>query len=286
MRFHFIRPLALSLGMALLPVSAQPAAPPVLPGPSDLMLIPTRVVMEGRQRATEIILKNIGKATTTYRIQLKEMAMTPTGQLKDREKASGETTAADLIRFSPRQVELAPGETQTVRIQVRKPEQLADGEYRSHMLFQGVPPAEAPQAPEAEAEKRLSFSITPIYGIAIPIIVRHGEVKTEVQLANVRYEDPAKETEPPFVLLNLERRGNGSVLGDFEVSVESGSSVKKGQSLMLMRGVAVYHPNPLREVVIPLRVEKGVSLKGARLKVTYTPQDTKLAPLTAMLDVP
>ncbi len=286
MRFLPVCPMAFLLWLALVPLSAQPTAPPPVPGPSDLMLIPTRVVLEGRQRATEIILKNIGKATATYRIQLKEMVMTPTGQLKDREKASGEITAADLVRFSPRQVELSPGETQTVRIQVRKPEQLADGEYRSHMLFQGIPPAEAPQAPEAEGEKRLSFSITPIYGIAIPIIVRHGEVKTDVALVNVRYEGPGKEADSLFVLLSLERSGNGSVLGDFEVSVESGGSVKKGQSLMLMRGVAVYHPNPLREVVIPLRLEKGASLSGARLKVTYTPQDTKLPPLVATLDVP
>jgi hypothetical protein len=250
------------------------------------MLIPTRVVMEGRQRATEVVLKNIGKSPATYRIHLKEMVMAPNGQLKDRDKEPGEVTATDLIRFSPRQVDLAPGETQTVRIQVRKPEQLPDGEYRSHMLFQGIPPAEAPRAPEAEAEQKLSFTITPIYGIAIPVIVRHGEVKTEVALSNLSYDAAKQEGEPPFLFLRLERKGNGSVLGDFEVFVESGGTIKKGQSLMTMVGVAVYHPNPFREVVVPLRVDKGVSLTGTRLKVVYTPQDAKQAPVSALIDVP
>lgn len=284
MQSLFTRLMAIFLWTLLLPLSAQPA--PVAPGPSDLMIIPTRVVMEGRQRATEVVLKNIGKAPAIYRIQLKEMVMTPTGQLKDRDKAPGEITATDLVRFSPRQVELAPGETQTVRIQVRKPELLPDGEYRSHMLFQGVPPAEAPLAPETEQEKKLSFTITPIYGIAIPVILRHGEVKTEVALANVRYEAPEQDGAPAFVLLDLERRGNGSMLGDFEVTVESGGTAKKGLSLVLMRGVAVYHPNPVRQVVIPFRLEESVDLKGARLKVAFTPQDAKRAPVAVSLDVP
>ena len=34
---------------------------------------------------------------------------------------------------------LAPGETQAVRLLLRKPGNLADGEYRSHLLMQNVP---------------------------------------------------------------------------------------------------------------------------------------------------
>lgn len=263
---------------------SQPA--PQAPGAGDLMLTPTRLVLEGRQRAGEIILKNIGKAPATYRIQFREMAMEPTGQLKAREKAPGEITAADLIRFSPRQVELAPGEAQTVRIQVRKPEALPDGEYRSHMLFQGVPPAQVPQAENTEGEKKLTFNITPVYGMIIPIIVRHGQVQVHVVMTNMRYSEPEKPGYPPFLDLDLERTGNGSILGDFDVVVDSGGKLKKGRSVSNAKGVAVYHTVPLRNVGLPIWVDQGESVKGCRLKVTYTPQDVKQPPVIAYFDVP
>jgi P pilus assembly chaperone PapD len=250
------------------------------------MLIPTRVVLEGRQRGIEVTLKNIGKVKATYRVHFKEMRMTPDGQLKDREKSAGEVTATDLIRYSPRQVELEPGEAQTVRLQLRKPAELPEGEYRSHMVFQGVPPAEPPAPPQSKVEKELSFSVRPIYGIAIPVIVRHGEIPAEVKLTQLVFSEATNDGMPPLVTLHLERTGNRSVLGDFEATVESGGKLKKGTSLMVMKGVAVYPDIAFREVLVPLRLEKGETLHGCRLKITFTPKDFKTSPISEFLDIP
>lgn len=280
-----MRLLALVLSSVLL--AAQPAAkPPQTPGAGDLMLVPTRVILEGRQRGCEVVLKNIGKVKATYRIHFKEMRMDPNGDLKDREKSAGEVNAADLVRFSPRQVELEPGESQTVRLQVRKPAELPEKEYRSHMVFQGVPPAEPPPPPQQEGSKEISFKITPVYGIAIPVIIRHGDTQAEVKLTHLSYRPADTDKMPPLVTLRLERAGNRSVLGDFEATVESGTGFKKGASLMVMKGVAVYPDIPYREVMVPLRVEAGRSLKGARLKITYTPKDIKKSPVSEFLDIP
>ena len=68
-------------------------------------------------------------------------------------------SAADLVRYSPRQVELAPGEVQTVRIQIRKPEGLKDGEYHSHLVFQGYLRS-SPLPVQIPADKTLGFNIT------------------------------------------------------------------------------------------------------------------------------
>jgi hypothetical protein len=88
------------------------------------------------------------------------------------------------------------------------------------------------------------------------------------------------------VLVDLERQGNRSVMGDFEVAVEAGGSLKKGTLVAVAKGIAVYHTLPAREVALPLQLEKGASIQGARLKVSFIPQDIKLPPVVAHLVAP
>lgn len=267
----------------------QPPGASQIPGKGvgDLTILPTRVVLEGRVRAGEVLLKNAGKETATYRIFLQEMEMTPEGRLQGRTKGPGELTAADVVRFSPHQVDLAPGEAQVVRIQVRKPENLPAGEYRSHMVFQGIPPVEAPVSTDPAAEtKGLSISIKPVYGISIPIIVRHGETQASLKLANLAFHGVPSDQYLPALTLDILRQGNRSVMGDIEVVVVSGGPLKKGTVVGTNKGVAVYSNLPTRNVTMPLMPGKGVDLKGSRLMVTFTSRDPKGAPIQALLDIP
>ena len=289
LRFHLV-----CLGLLSAPwVFAQNPTHPPDPsaasskGLGDLMILPVRVVLEGRTRAGEVMLKNAGSTPATYRIFLQEMEMTPDGQLQGRTKVEGEISGGDVIRYSPHQVELTPGETQIVRIQVRKPENLAEGEYRSHMVFQAIPPAEAPTSTDPEQEnKGLSISIKPIYGISIPIIVRHGETTASVAMSNPEFHPTSSADHLPSLTMELQRQGNRSVMGDIEVVVESGSALKKGTVIGTDKGVAVYTNLSTRKVTMPLMPGKGVNLKGCRLKLTLTPKDMKAIPVVTMLDIP
>lgn len=261
------------------------AVPPQSAG-GDLRILPMRVVLEGRERASEVMLQNEGKTKATYRIFFKEMEMTPSGKLVDRRKGDKETTAVDIIRYSPRQVELAPGEAQNVRIQLRKPEDLPDGEYRSHLVFQAVPPAEAPAAPDADSDaQQLNFQIRPIYGISIPVIVRHGQCQGDVSLSGLQFGQTHTEDGLPLLRVLLERKGNRSILGDLSVKVEGGGNLKKGTVLYDYKGVAVYPETPSREVRLPIPEGKEGALNGTRLKITFTPKDIKGEAATAFIDI-
>jgi hypothetical protein len=271
-------------------VPAVPVTPSGIPAPKpggtgDLAIFPTRVVLEGRERAAEIMLQNCGASAASYRVSLKEMEMLPSGKVQDREKAPGEITAADMIRFSPRQVDLAPGESQTVRIQVRKPEGLPDGEYRSHMLFQAIPSAEPPAPLGEDPEQKLSFSITQLVGISIPIIVRHGQTRAAITLSGLRFWQPDVKDALPVLSLLLERTGNRSVIGDFTVTVESGGKLRKGTRISELRNSAVYSNLASREVHLPMPAGQNGGLKGTKVKVTFTATDMKLPPVSATLDI-
>ena len=91
-------------------------------------------------RTAQVDLINNGSEPATYRISLVNQRMGEDGQfLPVDTPLAGELFANDMVQFSPRQVTLQPGTSQTVRVMVRKPAGLAAGEYRSHLHFEKMP---------------------------------------------------------------------------------------------------------------------------------------------------
>src|SRR5690349_11478362 len=116
-----------------------------LPAPAtaqgDLLIAPTRLVLDGR-RGGEVILSNIGDEEATYRIELELRRMTPEGDLVQVELAEATATekaALEMIRYAPRRVVLPPREPQAIRITARPGPELPDGEYRVHLSFAAIP---------------------------------------------------------------------------------------------------------------------------------------------------
>ena len=150
---------------------------------TDLLVAPTRVVLDG-SRGTEVILNNIGNEEATYRISLQLRRMTAEGGLEEVEMPNeAEQAALDMIRYAPRRVVLPPNQPQAIRIGVRVPEELPDGEYRAHMLFRAVPKPRPAVESEDQGEG-FSIRLTPIYGVTIPVIVRNGNLSALAAIAN------------------------------------------------------------------------------------------------------
>jgi P pilus assembly chaperone PapD len=253
-------------------------------GVGDLMVMPTRVVLEGRERSAEITLRNSGKESCVYRIQMQEMRMLPSGQVEVMPKQDGVATATDLIRFTPKQVELAPGETQAIRIQLRKPEGLKDGEYRSHMVFQGLPPVEPPKPLLGQDDKALTFDIKTVISLSIPIIVRHGETSVAVAMSGLSFHPAPSPETAPFLEFTAERTGNRSVQGEYKVEWLPGSG--PARTVLPVAGGVIYTDLARRPMHLNLTDGKGVPFAQGRLKVTYTYKDVKQRPVVATLDLP
>jgi P pilus assembly chaperone PapD len=109
----------------------------------DLLVAPTRVVLDGA-RGTEVILNNIDSVPATYRVSLELRRMDAQGNLDEitpENATPAEAQALNMITYAPRRVELAPNQPQSIRIGLRAPADLPDGEYRVHMLFRAIPDA-------------------------------------------------------------------------------------------------------------------------------------------------
>jgi P pilus assembly chaperone PapD len=241
----------------LLTVAALPLAlflaPGVKAGVGDLLVAPTRIVLNG-SRGTEIVLSNIGDDVATYRVSVELRRMKPDGTLEDVAQANErEKTSQNMILYAPRRVTIAPNQPQTIRIAARAPAGLADGEYRAHLLFRAVPPPR-PVAPPTQV-KGVSFELIPIYGVTIPVVVRMGNLAAKVGIANVALTKA--EDGKLAVSLDLTRAGDRSVYGDVRVFK---AGIK--DPIAIQRGVAIYTEIGTRHMVIPIEPTVAASAAG------------------------
>lgn len=102
----------------------------------NLLLLPRRVIFEGSKRYEELNLANTGKDTARYVISLMHIRMKEDGGFEEiGQPDSGDRIADRFVRFFPHSVVLGPGESQVVKIQLTKINELTPGEYRSHLYF-------------------------------------------------------------------------------------------------------------------------------------------------------
>jgi P pilus assembly chaperone PapD len=219
-------------------------AVPAQAGVGDLLVAPTRIVLDGG-KGTEIVLNNIGDAPATYRISVEFRRMTADGGLEDvAEPTAQEKQAADMIVYAPRRVTLAPREPQSIRIAARPPQGLPDGEYRVHLLFRAIPPSTPVTAATDQDAKGLRLQLVPVYGVTIPVIVRLGNLEAKAGISNVSLE---KKDGKPVVSFDLSRSGSRSTFGEVDV-------LKAGvkDPIAVQKAVAVYTEVGSRHVSIPV----------------------------------
>ena len=228
---------------------------PASAGVGDLLVAPTRIILDGG-RGAEVVLNNIGDEPATYRVSVEFRRMNPDGSLVDvTDPTASDKAAADMIIYAPRRVTLAPREPQAIRIAARPPQGLPDGEYRVHMLFRAIPPANPVVQPAAITEsKGLRFQLTPIYGVTIPVIVRLGNLQATAGIANVHL---AKTDGAPTVDLDLTRSGSRSTFGEVRV-------LKAGVKAPIadQKGVAVYTEINSRHVSVPVNPDYKGEITG------------------------
>ena len=243
-----VRPVVAAL--ALLPALA---ATPASAGVGDLLVAPTRLVLDGR-RGTELVLNNIGDEPATYRISVEFRRMNPDGTLAEvKEPNAEEKAAGDMIVYAPRRVTLAPREPQSIRIAARAPQGLPDGEYRAHLLLRAIPPAR-PVVPASEKPNGLQLQLIPVYGVTIPVIVRLGNLEAKAGIANVKLETKDGK---PAIGMDLSRSGSRSTYGEIRV-------LKAGvkDPVALAKGVAVYTEVNSRHVTVPVDETVKAPLSG------------------------
>ena len=235
----------------------------------NLLIAPHRVVFEGKTRIIDVNLVNAGQDSANYNISFVQYRMTDDGAFQEiTTPDSGQKFVDKNIRFFPRSIMLGPNETQTVKIQVIKSEQLEPGEYRSHLYFRSLPKAVALGEEAAKKDTAISVRIVPIFGISIPVIVRIGESTTIISLSDLKLGQDKDGNN--LLYLTIHRDGNMSVIGDISLSYIAPNG--KETKLRVDTGVVVYTPNILRRMNISFENKSSLDLTKGKIHVTYSSQ--------------
>jgi P pilus assembly chaperone PapD len=238
-----------------------------LPALAELMLNPTRVVFARNQRAAQVELINNSSEPASYRIGVVNRRMGETGEfIPVTEAAPNEHFVDGMLSYSPRQITLQPGSAQVVRLMIRKPEGLAEGEYRSHLHFEKLPEAGEVATSVNPGEARIGVVLKTLIGASIPVIVRHGATDASATLAGLALQ-PQPEGKAPLLAFRIERAGNASLYGDLAVIF----TPRGGAGVVVAKagGVSVYTPNPVRRAMLPLQLPAGAVLAGGELRLSY-----------------
>ena len=220
-----------------------------------------RVLFEGSKRADILILINNTGEEMIYRLGWRRMRMTETQSvipLEDDDPGADLKPADDMIVYAPRRVVLPPGGSQQVRLMLRKPKDLAEGEYRSHFWIE--PEAESvkfdPSQFKGDPTKGPAVQIKMLTGITLPVIVRVGDLTATAGIQGGAVKRKGTDGEATFVLT---REGNRSIYGDMEFTC--GSTV-----VTQIRGIAVYTEVTKRNLSFDL---KNLPADCTSVNVTY-----------------
>jgi hypothetical protein len=215
-----------------------------------------RVVFEGSKRAEVVTIINNKDEPTTYRLGWRHFRMTQDSGLvvvPDDALTPDIKPVVDMVRFAPRRFTVPPNSSQQVRMMLRMPADLADGEYRSHFWVRPEADVESLRA-KAEAHNKKTgvksgVSLEMLAGVTMPIIVRKGAFEVDLSIV-----DAKARASGGFVTVSysLVRDGNRSVYGDIDYVCNPGA----GDEFFLKstRGIAVYVEAAQRD--FDLRIEK------------------------------
>lgn len=231
---------------------------------ADLMVTPKRVILQkGEYRAT-LHLLNDSNEMVTYELGWKQMRMDSTGKLVEDTNPVAAGNSSSLVVVNPRRVILAPGESQAVKLRARLPAELPFGEYISHLSFA---PVNMPTTEFGGSVEGAQTQIKVLLGIAIPIIVRHGDLTSsaEVRITGIDIQNG-------MLNVDVARQGTASIVGNIEGYW--GLPGQPGTLIAQLNNVAVYANLNLVSQRVPFQLPENFEFQPGLLHVIYRDPST------------
>ena len=234
----------------------------------NLLINPVRVILDKMNQSENVTLSNTGNDSATYIISFVHYKMNPNGSFKQLAIEDSTMQFADnYVRYYPRRVTLAPHEVQNVKLIMRPPTTGSPSEMRTHLYFRADKKSQ-PAGLEKKSEG-LSFNLTAIFGISIPVFVRSGVPQLKLELANerlVHVNDSVAE-----LRVSINRTGNISSYGNLKVScLEDGNPVE----IASINGIGIYTELESRDCMLSIKTTKERPLTEGKLLITFS-EDNK-----------
>lgn len=230
--------------MMMAVMSASALVPAAYAGQGSLLIAPTRLVIEPGQRSGEAGITNVSTKHLRYKISLADQVMTASGSTVISD--TFDYSAKDMLRFMPKVVDLQPGARQTIRVMVMRPDDLPDGDYHTHMMFDelvSAPPSPTDVSDTAIERKGMRADVEVSYSMGIPVIVENGKLTGSITLVSAEMARNA-DGKTIGVRARFHREGNSE--GSVKVTGEN-----NGKQVLTVRNMRMYREANDVEVVLP-----------------------------------
>lgn len=245
-------------------VAAFLAACAAVPALADMMIMPIRTTFVDGDRMKNLTVVNTSDKEGSFRLQFYHMKQVENGGY---ERLDGppdpKFDLSKMLVFSPRQVTLPPRGKQAIRLSLRRPADLPDGEYRVHLKLQRANDAN-PDTPEKGQRTVVGINV----GFSVPVMLRKGRYDTTAEIVEPKYK-PAEGKLPHRIVFHVNRTGKYSAIGRALVYWAPPSG---GEEMLVgtLNGLNVYAETPRREVRVQLS-DKSVS--GGKIRIRFEGDD-------------
>jgi len=235
-----------------------------------------RIIFEGPVRSEILTIINNTSETQTYRLGWKKYKMSEDSSLKALPEGADDGSvlwADDMLRFAPRRVTIPAGDSQQVRLLLRRPSDIQEAEYRSHLWIITETKPDKFDIQTQRGEQMIRLAVQP--AISLPVFVRHGDLNSSASITDAKLSKIAKGLKLSFT---LNREGGSSVYGDFDFVCKDGAS---DVVLSQVRGISVYTEINKRYLDFDIPLSEGQSCQNVGIEYRSDPSDRqhKGAPL-------
>ena len=185
---------------------------------ADMLILPMRVYFKDGERMKGLTTVNTGNVQAIYRLTFNHKKQMPDGSYANLDSTlTPGYDPSEWLVYSPRQVDLAPQAKQGVRISLRRPADLPDGEYRVHAVLKRVARENIEMRGE-DAPKGATATMMINVGFAIPVIIRKGKYDTTAHIKDFKMVSPAagEKDQRARAELTVVRKGKYSSVGRLE----------------------------------------------------------------------
>lgn len=182
---------------------------------ASLLVTPSRLAFDEKDRTQEVILVNSANTPKSYRLEFTNMKQDPNGGYKKmtEEELNKFPRADQFLRFSPRRVTLQPGESQKIKVMVRRSKNMNEPEYRSHLRFTALPDELVGQAATTDSSGGVTMKLNLLLSYSIPVVLRTEKPSTKVNISDIKFIEGDKQQ----VTFSLNKQSDNSLHGDFTV---------------------------------------------------------------------
>lgn len=239
----------------------------VAPASASLLVTPTRVTFDSRDRVEEVTLVNTSDEVRQYKLEWVEKTLSENNQYSNLSEAeiADFAIASPYIRFSPRRVTLKPGESQKVKLLARRKSDMNKPEYRSHLRFTALPTA-LTNADEDEEASGIQLKLNLLLSYTIPVVLRTQATEVQVGIETIEFESINANNKQGDATVYITRKGNSSAYGNLTLLHRVGSN-DAFEPVGYTNGVNIFHEQSRNKLIIPW-TEKPYSPAG-EIKVIF-----------------